>query len=151
MIFTDLNETNYSAVARIDALSLGEDGWSENLYKAEINDQNKCYVVALQDVDADAGAKSIVVGFGGFMQVMEEGDILNIAVHPDYRRQGIGKAILDELLERGKRMGVKAFTLEVRESNQNARRLYEKKGFRFVGVRKGYYHGEDACIYWLYL
>ena len=74
--------------------------------------------------------------------------LMNIAVDPDMRRQGIARALMDELLERG---GVDAnFTLEVRVSNAAAIALYESYGFRGVGTRRRYYQdtGEDAIIMW---
>ena len=76
---------------------------------------------------------------------------MNVSVEKEYRRQGIAGMILDALLEEGKKRGVKEFTLEVRESNEGARRLYEKKGFVNEGVRPNFYSNpnEGAVIYWL--
>jgi ribosomal-protein-alanine N-acetyltransferase len=74
--------------------------------------------------------------------------LMNIAVEPDWRRRGIGSALLQALLER---VGDDAqVTLEVRRSNQGAVVLYEQFGFRSVGVRRRYYadNGEDAVIMW---
>ena len=139
-----LSENNYKDVAAIDRESLGEESWSEALYKNEIGVPEKNYLVAYAD--------GVVVGFGGFAQVFDEGHIMNVAVSSDYRRRGIASKILDELIRFGKEKGVNAFTLEVRKSNAGAIALYEKKGFTLAGVRKRYYGGkEDACIYWLYL
>lgn len=74
--------------------------------------------------------------------------VMNIAVDPDHRRQGIARALLDALLERAGRDA--NYTLEVRVSNAGAIRLYESYGFRGVGTRKRYYadNGEDAIIMW---
>ena len=139
-----LSENNYLDVARIDRECLGEEGWSESLYKAEIGAPEKNYLVA-----SDGGK---TVGFGGFAQVFDEGHIMNIAVKNAFRRQGIATLILDKMIEDGKKRGVSSFTLEVRESNSGAIKLYEKKGFTLAGTRKKYYGGkEDARIYWLYL
>ena len=139
-----LSENNYLDVARIDRECLGEEGWSDSLYKAEIGAPEKNYLVA-----SDGGK---TVGFGGFAQVFDEGHIMNIAVSAEYRRQGIASLILDELIKKGKENGVTSFTLEVRDGNAAAISLYEKKGFTLAGVRKKYYGGkEDARIYWLYL
>ncbi len=142
--FCSLNENNYKEVARIDRESLGDESWSEALYKNEIGRSEKVYVVARLD--------GITVGFGGFAQVFDEGHIMNIAVESNYRKRGIARQIMDEMIRVGEERGIRSFTLEVRESNIGAIALYEKKGFTLAGVRKKYYGGkEDARIYWLYL
>ncbi len=142
--FCSLNENNYTEVARIDRESLGDESWSEALYKNEIGRSEKVYVVARLD--------GITVGFGGFAQVFDEGHIMNIAVESNYRRRGIARQIMDEMIRIGEERGIRSFTLEVRESNIGAIALYEKRGFTLAGVRKKYYGGkEDARIYWLYL
>ncbi len=142
--FEPLTEKNYSEVARIDRVSLGEESWSESLYKDDIGRPEKAYVLACLN--------GTVVGFGGFAQVFDEGHIMNIAVDPDSRRQGVASSIMDEMIRIGTERGIRSFTLEVRQSNDGAIALYEKKGFTLAGVRKKYYGGkEDARIYWLYL
>ena len=142
--FFPLTTDNYIDVARIDKECLQEESWSENLDKEEISSPDKVYFVAVID--------GCSVGFGGYAQVLDEGHIMNIAVSEEYRRRGIATAILDKMIEDGIKKGIKAFTLEVRDSNISAISLYEKKGFTFVGIRKKYYAGkEDARIYWLYL
>ncbi len=142
--FFPLTEENYKGVYEIDSLSLGEEGWSEKLYFDEISSPDKIYVVACED--------DLVVGFGGFAQVFDEGHIMNIAVRPSFRRKGIATLILEKMLEKGREKGVSSFTLEVRDGNKAAISLYEKKGFTLAGIRKKYYGGkEDARIYWLYL
>ena len=142
--FEPLSEKNYTEVARIDQVSLCEESWSEALYKDEIGRPEKVYVVAYLN--------EAVVGFGGFAQVFDEGHKMNIAVDPDSRRQGVASSIIDEMIRIGTERGVRSFTLEVRQSNEGAIALYEKKGFALAGVRKKYYGGkEDARLYWLYL
>ena len=80
-----------------------------------------------------------LVGYGGILTVLDEGDVVNIAVHPDKRRRGIAKAILTELCFEAKNKGVILLHLEVRESNAGARSLYTSHGFHEDGIRKGYY------------
>ena len=89
-----------------------------------------------------------VLGYVGMMFVLDEGYISNVAVSPSLRRQGIADALIDELLSRAKMLELSFVTLEVRDSNQSARALYEKHGFTEVGLRKNYYNfpTEDAIL-----
>lgn len=141
--FRPLSEQNCSDVAGIDSECLGEEGWSEALYRQELS-SDKIYSVAYLGDE--------VVGFGGFAHVFNEGHIMNIAVKESFRRRGIATGILDDLINKGTKLGIDSFTLEVRDGNKAAIALYEKKGFALAGIRKKYYGGkEDARIYWLYL
>ncbi|MDN5276824.1 MAG: [ribosomal protein S18]-alanine N-acetyltransferase [Clostridiales bacterium] len=117
--------------------------WSRQSFVLEV-EKNRCarYVVA-----EHSGA---VVGYGGMWLIVDEAHITNIAVHPLFRRKGIGEAILKALVTEAHRMGIDRMTLEVRASNIAAQSLYKKLGFVEVGVRKGYYsdNNEDAIIMW---
>ena len=139
-----MDGSNVKRVAEIEAICFRAEKWSEQLFYDELSDPTKFYVVCLVDDN--------VVGFGGYAQILDEGHIMNIAVAPEFRKQGVASDILSRLLQIGKQNGIKAFTLEVRVSNSAAKILYEKTGFRSVGIRKKYYPDkEDAEIYWLYL
>lgn len=91
-----------------------------------------------------------VVGYAGLYQVLDEGDITNIAVLPSARAKGIGTALTRALIEAGEQRAIQAFTLEVRVGNASAIRIYEKLGFVSAGVRRGFYEKpkEDALIMW---
>lgn len=91
-----------------------------------------------------------IVGHCGVTNVLGEGNITNVAVHPDYRKRGIGRKMLARLLQEGRKAGITAFTLEVREGNKEAVYLYEKAGFVTEGVRRGFYDKpkENALIMW---
>ena len=82
---------------------------------------------------------------------LDESHITNIAIHPNYRKQGIASKLLEEFLNYCKSQGCIAYTLEVRSGNKAARALYEKYNFKQDGIRKGYYEDnkEDAVIMWL--
>ncbi|HOJ79956.1 MAG TPA: ribosomal protein S18-alanine N-acetyltransferase [Clostridiales bacterium] len=90
------------------------------------------------------------VGYAGMWQVCDEGHITNIAVHPEFRRSGIGSALMEALIDEAENRGLAALTLEVRKSNHGARSMYEKYGFEDGGMRKAYYadNNEDAIIMW---
>ena len=91
-----------------------------------------------------------VVGYAGMWLICREGHITNIAVHPEFRENGIGSRLLKKLIEISREKGIKKITLEVRKSNTAAKNLYYKYGFKEEGIRKSYYsdNGEDAIIMW---
>lgn len=117
--------------------------WSLESFAYEINNNNLAkYIVAKVD--------GKIIGYGGIWIVVDEGHITNIAVHPDYRGQGIGEALVKSLIGIAKEHNVVRITLEVRPTNTAALNLYKKFGFKVEGLRKGYYVDtkEDALIMW---
>lgn len=116
--------------------------WSEEAFKSEIKNNLAHYLV----VEIDGR----VVGYGGVWLIIDEAHITNIAVLQDYKGKGIGNKILTGLIEYSTSLGIRNMTLEVRESNFVARRLYEKHGFVSYGIRPKYYvdDNEDAIIMW---
>lgn len=117
--------------------------WSRESFILEI-EKNQCarYFVAKQD--------GKVVGYGGMWLVLDEAHITNVAIHPEFRRRGIGEAIMRALMKKAASMNIEGMTLEVRASNYVAQSLYKKLGFQEGGIRKGYYsdNHEDALIMW---
>lgn len=89
-----------------------------------------------------------VIGYGGMLTVLDEGQITNIAVHPSHRRKGVGRALLSALLDHAKKQGVLQFSLEVRASNVSAQSLYLQQGFQIAGTRKRFYSHptEDGLV-----
>ena len=117
--------------------------WSPNLFLSEMNEvRNRTYLVAKLGKD--------VAGYGGIMSYGEEAHITTIAVDPKHHRRKIGTRLMFELLQEAIRLGARAVSLEVRVSNWGAQRMYQRFGFRPVGVRKGYYQetNEDALVMW---
>ena len=104
--------------------------WSEKSFQEEADNSLATYFVAKED--------DKIVGYGGIWNVSGEGQITNIAVHPDMRKKGVASMLLKALMESAKECG--QIFLEVRESNQAAICLYEKHGFKKCGVRKNFYH-----------
>ena len=91
-----------------------------------------------------------IIGYGGFLTLLDEAHIMDIAIDPAYRRRGLGKLMLEYLIKLAKALGLSAITLEVNEHNIAAISLYEQVGFLKCGTRKCYYDGvDDALIYWL--
>ncbi len=115
--------------------------WPDDAYRSELRTNRLAtYVVAR--------AEDQVVGFAGLWLMVDEAHVTTFAVDPAWRRQGIGEHLLVALLDVSIARGAREATLEVRLSNVAARRLYEKYGFRPVGLRPRYYtdNGEDALI-----
>ena len=116
------------------------DPWSERSVAAELENPLSLWLVALLG--------RTVVGYVGSQSAMEQADMMNIAVNPDYRRQGIAESLIERLVAELKDKQVSSLTLEVRASNAPAIALYRKLGFIQVGKRSNYYRNprEDALI-----
>lgn len=114
--------------------------WSKESYLAEMKNQFASYLVC--DV---AGT---IAGYGGIWTVFEEAHITNVAVNAEFRRQGIGSAIMTELENRAREKKARRIMLEVRPSNEPALKTYKKLGYLPANVRNEYYsdNGEDALI-----
>ena len=93
---------------------------------------------------------SELVAQAGLILSFDEADVVNVAVKPEYRKNGIAFELLNELMKAGSARGVKDYTLEVRAGNRAAIALYEKLGFKTEGIRKDFYREpvEDALIMW---
>lgn len=139
MIITNMREQHVSQVAELEKICFS-DPWSENSIASELNNQLSLWLVA-----EDNGR---VAGYIGSQTVMGESDMMNVAVHPNYRKQGIATALIFGLVEELRKQESYCLTLEVRASNENAISLYRKLDFREVGCRKNYYRNpkEDALI-----
>ena len=139
MTIVKMNESHVSQIAALERQCFSVP-WSENLIYGELTNCMSYWLVA---VDGDK-----VAGYVGSQSVMGESDIMNVAVAPDYRRRGIGEALINTLAADLKARGNTCLTLEVRVSNAPAIALYEKLGFAQVGLRKNYYRNpkEDARI-----
>lgn len=123
-----------------------EDAWSEEMLCGELDDQPRTrhYVVA----EETSGEPGELIGYAGLAAAGGQGDVQTIGVRADRRGRGVGAALLTELLEEARRRHCEAVFLEVRADNEQARALYERFGFRQVGVRKHYYQpsGTDAIV-----
>ncbi len=118
--------------------------WTRDMYSWELQNRSVCHIVLVRTGDC------AVAGFCAFWLVFDEVHINNVAMRPRFRAQGIGTALLRHVLAEARRLGARRATLEVRASNERARRLYERLGFYVAGVRRNYYTDpvEDALILW---
>ena len=128
-----------SEVAELEKLCFS-DPWSEKSVTSELDNELALWLVAVED--------GRVAGYVGSQTVAGETDMMNIAVHPDFRRRGIAEQLVDALIVQLRMQQSRCLTLEVRASNDAAQALYEKLGFSQIGRRPRYYRNpkEDALI-----
>ncbi len=122
-----------SKVAEIEAATFS-DAWSYEVFVGCLLQDNYCMLVAVNEED-----DSDIWGYFIYYTVLDEGDICNVCVRSDKRRQGIAEEMLDYVIDISKKQELSILFLEVREGNTPARNLYEKKGFTANGLRKNYY------------
>ena len=139
MIITKMAQCHVSQIADLERLCFN-DPWSENSIASELNNKLSHWLVALD------GEK--VIAYVGSQTVLGETDMMNIAVHPDYRKRGIATELIQELINALNERNSHSLMLEVRESNDPAKELSLKMGFEMVGIRKNYYRNpkENALI-----
>lgn len=130
MIIRRMKEEDAPQVALIEADNFSVP-WSEKSFREAAVKTETIYVVAEEDGE--------ILGYAGAWCVFGEADITNVCVRKVSRKQGIGTKMLQFLIEEGVNVEIKTFFLEVRESNSAAISLYEKFGFRKIGVRKNFY------------
>lgn len=116
--------------------------WSQNDFLEMIEADYAHYMVAEED--------NKIIGSCGLRNIAGEGEITNVVIRPEYRNMGIGVKMLCKLIKNAEKIGIREFTLEVRESNAAAIHVYEKLGFFAEGIRKKFYERpcENAVIMW---
>ena len=135
----EMKETHVPQVAALEKECFSAP-WSEKSMLSELENPLSLWLTAL---DGDT-----VAGYIGSQSVLGEADMMNLAVHPDYRRQGVGAALVTALVRALAGKGIHSLTLEVRAANAPALALYAREGFAQVGRRPNYYRDprEDALI-----
>ena len=136
---TKMTDTHVAQVAELEKLCFS-DPWSEKSVASELSNPLSLWLVALDG--------ATVAGYIGSQSVGEEADMMNVAVHPDYRRKGIARNLVIGLVDALAKNSVTSLALEVRQSNTPAIALYEQLGFLQVGLRPNYYRNprENALI-----
>lgn len=137
------DDTDLEGVLEVEAESF-TNPWTRDMYSWELQNRSVCPVLIVRTEDCR------VAGFCAFWLVFDEIHINNLAIRPQFRAQGIGTALLRHVLAKAIELGARRATLEVRASNEHARRLYERLGFYVAGTRRNYYTNpvEDALILW---
>ena len=139
MRIVEMKPAHVAQVAALEKLCFS-DPWSENSVASELENELSLWLVAEEG--------ETVLGYVGSQTVLDETDMMNVAVHPDHRRRGVAAALITELVSRLKMRGSRCLKLEARASNAPAIALYETLGFTQLGLRKNYYRNpkEDALI-----
>ena len=134
-----MDESHVTRVVELEKLCLSAP-WSENSIRYELTNPLSLWLVAVED--------GKLLGYVGSQSVMGEADMMNVAVDPESRRRGIGRRLVEDLVQALKDRQVNSLTLEVRASNEPAKALYGQLGFLQVGRRPNYYRNpkEDALI-----
>lgn len=134
-----MERAHVAAVAALERVCFS-DPWSEDSVASELDNPLSLWLVAREG--------ETVLGYVGSQTVLDEADMMNLAVAPEVRRRGIARLLVEGLINVLKDGGVHSLTLEVRASNEPAKALYAALGFAQVGRRPGYYRNprEDALI-----
>jgi [ribosomal protein S18]-alanine N-acetyltransferase len=130
------------AIERIERASYPTP-WSRSMFATELSKPSSLSFGAIDETGT-------LVGYLVLSRYVDAWHVMNVAVAPERRRQGIASALLERLLDLTKDDADRGYTLEVRVSNEGAIKLYERLGFVARGVRRGYYtdNREDALIMW---
>lgn len=139
MNIVPMNEHHVPQIALLERECFA-DPWSQQSIASELHNPLSLWLVAQEG--------QTLLGYVGSQTCLDETDMMNIAVSPASRRQGVARALIEALVSALQERGSKQLTLEVRASNGPARQLYESLGFLQVGLRKNYYQNpkEDALI-----
>ena len=139
MIIREMKPEDVPAIAELEKQCFSAP-WSENMIISSMESRLSCWLVA--------EIKGTIAGYVGSESVIDSADMMNIAVAPEFRRQGVGVALVNGLISRLQSKSVAFLMLEVRVSNKPAIAMYEKLGFLQVGLRPRYYCNprEDAFV-----
>ncbi len=129
MTLSDLKEISNNLTSDFD------DFWNSNILESELKNPFSKYIIARLETE--------VVGFAGVIDTVDQMEITNIVVKKNFRKNGIGNALIQELIRLAKYNGKEEITLEVKSTNLVAIKLYEKNGFKKTGLRKKYYNNTD--------
>ena len=141
IIVREMKKQDLSRVAELERLCFSIP-WSEKALASELKNKVALYQVLEHD--------GLIAAYAGMWLILDEAHVTNVAVDPQFRRQGFGLLVMLELMRRARSRGATRMTLEVREKNYGAQSFYDTLGFVKAGVRRGYYSdtGEDAFILW---
>lgn len=117
-----------------------DDFWNENILKQELLNENHIFLV-VKDTISDE-----ILGFAGIEIVLDEAELMNIVIRKNKRGLGIGKSLMEKIINIAKENNIKILKLEVNEKNLIAINLYKSFGFKQTGIREKYYNNHDSAI-----
>lgn len=146
-----LGSADFDRVLQLERVLFGAGAWTYGMLADELAALGRWYLVA-EPAGPDAVAvygpgPKPVVGYAGLWFDGDVAQIMTIGVDPHYQRHGVGRALLEALVERARKLKAEAVLLEVRVDNEPALALYERHGFERIGLRKRYYQPEDKDAY----
>ncbi len=141
LVMAPMREEDLAEVMELERRAFASP-WTRDMYLRELEKPEGCYVVARCGDE--------LAGYGGTLLILDEAQVMTLAVREDRRRSGVGARLLLELVRRSEEKGARFLTLEVRKSNLAAIELYRRFGFQVMGERKHYYldNLENALIMW---
>ncbi len=135
--FVPMNKEHIRGMVEIEEQCFNS-GYAEKTFLKELENKIAIYIVAVEN--------KAVLGYIGLWNICGGADIIDVAVHKDFRRRGIGEGLIAEMLRVCQKENIFEVNLEVRSSNLAAQGLYEKMGFLKVGLRKLYYENKEDAI-----
>lgn len=143
--FRKMAQDDISQIVAIEEASFPTP-WSAEAFERELTMNEYAHYIVMETTEG-------IIGYCGLWIIIDESHITNIAILPQYRGQKLGEALLKEVIHQAKILGANTMTLEVRVSNEVAKKLYRKHGFQNGGIRKRYYtdNYEDGLVMWVNL
>ncbi|MCF4122721.1 ribosomal protein S18-alanine N-acetyltransferase [Antribacter sp. KLBMP9083] len=146
-----LRASDFDRVLELERLLFGRGAWTYGMLAEELAGLGRWYVVATDAGEPGTGKTAAgpepVVGYAGLWFDGDVTQVMTIGVDPAYQRRGVGRTLLQALVDRSRQLGAEAVLLEVRVDNDPALTLYERFGFERLGVRKRYYQPENKDAY----
>jgi ribosomal-protein-alanine N-acetyltransferase len=142
IVIRPARSADLATLRALETACFGRDAWGEQALEGELAGvpDTRCVLVA-------EGGDASITGYASLLAVAATADVQRVAVRPDRRREGIGRALLDALLAQARGRGCAEALLEVRHDNAAALAMYEAIGFEQIARRRGYYHGvADALV-----
>lgn len=138
-----MEHKNIDDILAIEELCYGKHHWSRDSFITELNNKISSYYCVLN-------SEKKCVGYIGIWKIIDEAHVTNLSVHPDFQNKKLAHRLLLNAIDECYKEKIKYITLEVRVSNEKAIHLYEKFGFKSLGLRKNYYqdNNESALIMW---
>ncbi|MEV0891863.1 ribosomal protein S18-alanine N-acetyltransferase [Promicromonospora sp. NPDC050262] len=141
-----LRNADFDRVLQLERQLFGRGAWTYGMLADELAGLGRWYIVA-EPERLDRAGEQPVVGYAGLWFDGDVTQIMTIGVDPDVQRHGVGRQLMDALIERSRKVKAEAVLLEVRVDNQPAIEMYRDFGFEILGVRKRYYQPEDVDAY----